>query len=229
MKPALLLLSFGLLSFSPGAFGQPPATRPDPAAALNPPPPPSETVPGGLPAPGMPPAEAASMPDPAPADIEPNYILGETDTIVVNVWKEPSLTGGLTIRPDGRISLPLIGDLPAAGLTPMALASEIASHLKKFMNDPTVTVTVTSSNSRRITFIGEVSHPGPLPLVRNMTMLQAIAAAGGVTPYANKKKIYILRGEQGKQQRIPFDYNKAVKKGDMQGVAPQSGDTVVVP
>jgi len=176
----------------------------------------------------MQPSDPANPPVVA-ADVEPNYILGETDTIVVNVWKESNLTGGLTIRPDGRISLPLIGDLPAAGLTPMALASEIADHLKKFMNDPTVTVTVTAANSRRITFIGEVGHPGALQLTRSMTMLQAIAAAGGVTPYANKRKIYILRGDQGKQQKIPFDYNKALKKGDMQGVTPRSGDTVVVP
>ncbi len=229
MKLALSCMSLGLLSLSLSAFAQPPAPKPDPATALNPPSP-SETVPAAAQAaPGMPPSEAAPTPEVVSADVEPNYILGETDNIVVNVWKEPSLTGGFTIRPDGRITLPLIGDIPAAGFTPMALAGEISERLKQFMNDPTVTVIVTAANSRRITFIGEVSHPGTLALTRNMTMLQAIAAAGGPTAYANKKKIYILRGEQGKQQKIPFDYNKALKKGDMQGVTPKSGDTVVVP
>jgi polysaccharide export outer membrane protein len=249
MKPAFALLSFGLLSLSLSAFGQPPAPRPDPATALNPAPP-SEAVPGAQPAPGMPPSEVAPTPDVIAADIEPNYILGETDSIVVNVWKEPSLTGGFTVRPDGRITLPLIGDLPAAGLSPMALAAEISDRLKKFMNDPTVTVIVTAANSRRITFIGQVGHPGPLIMTRDMTMLQAIAAVGGPTDFANKKKIYVLRDdkskeqqridcekvmaqnkpcEQPKQQKIPFDYNKALKKGDMQGVTPKPGDTVVVP
>jgi polysaccharide biosynthesis/export protein len=236
MKPALLLsLSFGILSLSLGAFGQPPAPKTDPGAPTTPqatgqtPATSPDTPPGTQPVPGMQPPDPANPPVVA-ADIEPDYVLGETDTIVVNVWKEASLTGGLTVRPDGKISLPLIGDLPAAGLTPMALASEIAEHLKKFMNDPTVTVTVTASNSRHVTFIGEVSHPGPLQLTRDMNMLQAIAAAGGVTPYANKKKIYILRGQQGKQQqKIFFDYKKALTKGDMQGVTLKSGDTVVVP
>jgi polysaccharide export outer membrane protein len=253
MKPALLLsLSFGILSLSLGAFGQPPAPKTDPGAAQTTGQPPAaspDTPPGTQPVPGMQPPDPANPPVVA-VDIEPDYVLGETDTIVVNVWKEASLTGGLTVRPDGRISLPLIGDLPAAGLTPMALASEIADHLKKFINDPTVTVTVTASNSRHITFSGEVNHQGAMPLARDMTMLQAIASAGGLSPYANKKKIYILRDEkskeqqridcekamaqkkpceQPKQQKIFFDYNKALKKGDMQGVTLKSGDTVVVP
>jgi len=228
MKPAVMLfLSLGLLSFSLGAYGQPPAPKTDPAAPQSAPASP-EPPPGTLPVPGTQAPDPANVPVLA-ADVAPDYVLGETDTIVVNVWKEPNLTGGLTVRPDGRISLPLIGDLPAAGLTPMALATEIAEHLKKFMNEPTVTVTVTASNSRHITFIGEVGHPGPMQLTRDMTMLQAIAAAGGLSPYANKRKIYILRGEQGKQQKIPFDYKKALAKGDMQGVTPKSGDTVVVP
>ena len=234
MKLAQVLLSFGLFSCSLGLMAQPPVTRPDtvpptapaPASALAQPTPGmtgSDQTPPGVVAP------ATEGPPVVPAEIGPNYVLGTEDAIVVNVWREPALTGGLLIRSDGRISLPLVGDLPAAGLTPMALATEISEHLKKFMNDPTVTVTVTASNSRRIFFIGEVSHPGPLPLTHEMTMLQAISAAGGLTPYANKKKIYILRGEKGKETKTFFDYNKAVKKGDMQGVVPTAGDTVVVP
>ncbi len=246
MKPAQVLLSFGLLSCTLGLYAQPPVLRPDPAAQTS-----SQTptpaagqsagqppaAPGMQPAPGMtapndtPPGIAPATPgEPVvPANVGPDYVLGTEDAIVVNVWREPSLTGGLLIRQDGKISLPLLGDLPAAGLTPMELAGEISERLKKFMNNPTVTVTVTASNSRRVFFIGEVGHAGPMPLTHEMTMLQAISAAGGLTPYANKKKIYILRGVKGKEVKIPFDYNKALKKGDMQGVTLTAGDTVVVP
>lgn len=169
-------------------------------------------------------AEPAGVPD-----LDPNYILGTDDAIMVHVWKEPTISGALVIRPDGRISLPLVGDLPATGMTPMALAAEIQDGLKKFINDPSVTVTVTSVNSRKIFFIGEVQRSGPVPLTRAMTMLQAISAAGGLTPYANKKKIYILRGVKGNQKKIPFDYNKALKEANQQGVELTPGDTVVVP
>lgn len=177
------------------------------------------------------PTQPAPTPLPAMsgADISANYILGTDDVIVVNVWKEPTITGSLTIRPDGKISLPLCGDLVAAGITPMALAGVITEKLKENLVNPTVTVTVTAANSKRIFFIGEVLRSGPIPMTREMTMLQAIAAAGGLTPYANKRHIYILRGETSKQKKLPFDYNRALKKGDEQGILLQPGDTIVVP
>lgn len=111
----------------------------------------------------------------------------------------------------------------------MQLAADIAARLKKFVADPTVNVAVLGVNSKRVYLIGEIGRVGPLSISPGMTILQAIATAGGLTPYANKKKIYILRGEQGKQQKIPFDYNKALKKDDMQGVSLVPGDTIVVP
>jgi polysaccharide export outer membrane protein len=168
------------------------------------------------------------LPASAP-DLSPSYVLGPEDAIHVNVWKEPTLTGPLLVRPDGKISLPLVGDVTAAGKTPMALAREIATALKQYINDPTVTVTVTAVNSKRVFFIGEVNHAGPLPLTRDMSLLQAISAAGGLTPYASKKHIYILRGEPGKQQKIKFDYTKALKTGNEQGIKLLAGDTIVVP
>jgi polysaccharide export outer membrane protein len=145
------------------------------------------------------------------------------------VWKQPNLSATLPVRPDGKISLPLVGDIPAAGFTPMALAADITNRLKQFVTDPVVDVSVLAVNSKRIFLIGEIGHVGPLAITPGMTVLQAIATAGGLTPYANKKKIYILRGDPGKQQKIPFDYNKALKKGDMQGVSLVPGDTIVVP
>ena len=196
---------------------------------------PASTTPAS--APTTEPASVGATADAKPAagapvptlDLDPNYILGTDDAIMVHVWKEPTISGSLVIRPDGRISLPLVGDMPAAGMTPMALAAEIQDGLKKFINDPSVTVTVTAVNSRKIFFIGEVLRSGPVPLTRSMTMLQAISAAGGLSPYANKKKIYILREEKGKQVKIPFDYSKALKEGNQQGVELKPGDTIVVP
>jgi polysaccharide export outer membrane protein len=111
----------------------------------------------------------------------------------------------------------------------MQLAADITSRLSKFVTDPVVNVSVVAVNSKRIFMIGEIGHVGPIQITPGMTVLQAIATAGGLTPYANKKRIYILRGDPGKQQKTFFDYNKAVKKGDMQGVSLLPGDTIVVP
>jgi polysaccharide export outer membrane protein len=111
----------------------------------------------------------------------------------------------------------------------MQLAADITTRLKQFVTDPVVDVSVLAVNSKRVFLIGEVAHVGPLAITPGMTILQAIASAGGLTPYANRKHIYILRGDLGKQQKILFDYNNAVKKGDMQGVSLVPNDTIVVP
>ena len=166
---------------------------------------------------------------PLPGSSSARYIIGSTDAIQVSVWKEPGLSGSFPVRPDGMISLSLVGDIEAAGRTPMDLANDLTERLKKFIQDPNVTVTVVAVNSKHVYLIGEISHIGPIPLTSDLTPLQAISAAGGLTPYANKKHIYILRGEQGKQKKIPFDYKKAVKDGDQQGVVLLPGDTIVVP
>jgi len=158
-----------------------------------------------------------------------NYIIGPDDSLQILVWKEPNLSTTLPVRPDGKITLNLIGDVVAAGLTPMQLAAEIATRLKQYITDPVVDVTVMAVNSKHVFLIGEIMHVGPLAITPGMTILQAIATAGGLTPYANKKRIYILRGEPGHQQKIPFDYTRAVKKGDMQGVSLTPDDTIVVP
>jgi polysaccharide export outer membrane protein len=219
-----------LLSCSAGLSAQEPSpTPPKPAATGSLSAGPATTT-AALPvAADAPPQAAVQMPAVVPADVGPDYILGTDDAISVNVWKELGISGPLIIRPDGKISLPLVGDLPAAGLTPMKLAASIADHLKQFINDPTVTVTVTATNSRRIFFIGEVQHAGPMAFTRELTMLQAISAAGGLTPYAAKNRIYILRGSSAQQKKIPFKYDRALKTGDMQGVVLAPGDTVVVP
>ena len=190
--------------------------------------------------PQQPAASAAVLPNKttgdktSPADraagIDPStYVIGPEDVLAITVWKEPQLSGTIPVRPDGKISLVLLGDVPASGKTPMQLASEITTSLKKYITDPNVSVTVTGVSSQKIFLVGEVGHVGPIPLTSGMSPLQAIAAAGGLSPFANAKHIYILRGEQGKQQKIPFDYKGALKGTSKQNITLQSGDTIVVP
>lgn len=172
---------------------------------------------------------ALAPPGSAPVAVDPNYIIGPDDSLQINVWKEPTFTEGVLVRPDGMISIPAIGDIPAAGRTPMQLATDITTQLKKLIIEPTVTVSVLAINSKRIYMVGEIGRVGPMAMTPDMTVFQAIASAGGLTPYANKKHIYILRGESGKQKKIPFDYTKALKTGDSQGITLIPGDTIVVP
>jgi polysaccharide export outer membrane protein len=156
------------------------------------------------------------------------YIIGPEDSLQVTVWKEPTLSGNFPVRPDGMISLVLVGDLPAAGLTPMALSTDISQRLKKYIQDPVVTVAVLGVNSQRIFLVGEVGRVGPAMLTPGMTPLQAIVSAGGLSQFANSKRIYILRVVAGKQQKIPFNYKQALK-GENSGMTLLPGDTIVVP
>ena len=181
-----------------------------------------------LPAPA--PAEASSRPPAAPAaGVSSDYVIGPSDSLEINVWKEPTVSSTLPVRPDGMISLSLVGDLQAAGLTPMQLGLAVADRLKHYMTDPLGTVTVLAVNSKKVFLLGEVAKPGELPLLPGMTPLQAIASAGGLSQYANARHVYILRNAGGKQQKIAFDYKKAIKDGNLQGVSLVSGDTIVVP
>jgi len=147
----------------------------------------------------------------------------------VSVWKEPDLTETLPVRPDGKISLPLLNDVVAAGLTPTQLADSITTKLKKFISDPRVTVVVTAMNSQKIYILGEVLHPGTAILQPNMTVLQALASAG-FTQFANTKGIYLLRNDNGKQQKISVHYRELVKGEQIdQNIVLKPGDTIVVP
>jgi polysaccharide export outer membrane protein len=176
-----------------------------------------------------PPGNMADAEPVSNAAARPDYVIGPDDTLHVSVWKEPDLTATLPVRPDGKISLPLLNDVTAAGLTPMQLADSITEKLKKFIADPRVTVVVTAMNSQRIFVTGEVTHSGAMPLLPNMTMLQALSAAG-FTQFANVKGIYLLRMENGKQTKLPFNYKEVVKgRRPEQNIQLRPGDTVVVP
>jgi polysaccharide export outer membrane protein len=165
-----------------------------------------------------------------PATEDPNYMIGAQDVLEISVWKEPELSHVVPVRPDGKISLPLLNDMQAAGLTPLELTGRITAGLSKFMTNPQVTVMVSQINSQRIYILGEVGRPGAFPLLPGMTLLQAISDAGGPTPFAHSKKIYLLRERGGKQEKIFFNYKEVLDgKRPEQNVDLRAGDTIVVP
>jgi polysaccharide biosynthesis/export protein len=161
---------------------------------------------------------------------DPSYVIGSQDVLDISVWKEAELTRTVPVRPDGKISLPLLNDVQAAGLTPTQLADEITTSLKKFVTDPQVTVIVTQINSQRVYIMGEVTRAGAYPLLPDMTVLQALSSAGGFTQFANLKKIYMFRMENGKQVKYPFNYKDVISgKRPDENVVVKAGDTIVVP
>ncbi len=173
-------------------------------------------------------ADGKTMPIPATTD--PAYMIGPEDVLDISVWKEPEVSRIVPVRPDGRISLPLINDVQAAGLSPQQLAGSVSEKLKKYLNEPQVTVIVTAINSQRVFVVGEVLRAGAFPMLPGMTVLQALSSAGGFTTFAEVKKIHVVRLHNGKQVELPFNYRE-VLKGDNsdQNIKLQPGDTIVVP
>jgi polysaccharide export outer membrane protein len=162
-------------------------------------------------------------------EVPSDYVIGADDTLHVTVWKEPDMNVTLPVRPDGKISIPLLDDVQAAGMTPMQLATSIKEKLKKYIADPRVTVVVTAMNSQRIYVLGEVTHTGAMALLPHMTMLQALSSAG-FTQFANLKAIYLLRMQDGQQIKVRFNYKEAIKGRDPgQNIVLHPGDTIVVP
>ena len=167
---------------------------------------------------------------PVSATTDPGYVIGAQDELYISVWKEPDVTRTVPVRPDGKISLPLINDIQAAGLTPVQLAALLTEKLSKYLTEPQVTVIVTATNSRRIFIMGEVGRPGAYALLPDMTILQALSGAGGFSQFANLKGIYVLRNENGKQVKYPFNYKEVIKgERPQQNILLKPGDTVVVP
>ena len=176
-------------------------------------------------------SKSQATPSPAQTATEdPAYKIGAQDVLKIDVWREDQLTRTVPVRPDGKITLPLLNDIQAVGLTPMELAGAIRDELKKFINNPQVTVSVTEINSRRIYVNGEVNKPGAFQLLPHMTVLQALSGAGGFTTFARVKSIYVLRNVNGKAVRIPFNYKEAINgKNVDQNIELQPGDVIVVP
>ena len=159
-----------------------------------------------------------------------DFVIGASDVLNINVWKEPEISQSVVVRPDGKISLPLIGEVLVSGLTPVQTQTLLANKLQSILTNPQVTVTVTEIRSRVVSITGEVVKPGAYPLLVPTTVLQLITNAGGLGQFANKKGIFVLRMVDGKQQRFPFNYSHVIKgEKPEQNILLHPGDTVVVP
>jgi polysaccharide export outer membrane protein len=181
----------------------------------------------------LPSAKAAAPPAaPRPVSAAPNdYVIGPEDVLQVSVWKNDTLSRVVPVRPDGKISLPLLHDIQAAGLTAMQLRDKISKALGEFMPNPEVSVIVTDVRSFRVSVMGEVQRPGVLLLKSSTTVLEAIAMAGGFRDFASPSKIMVVRKDaSGQTQKIPFNYNRAIKAGDNEdNLYLKTGDVIVVP
>lgn len=160
---------------------------------------------------------------------DPAYVIGPSDVLTITVWKDSTLSGERLVRPDGKISMPLLGDIQGAGSKPMDLAAQIGEKLKKFMKDPQVSVVVSQIHHQFVYLLGEVGKRGPVEMPPGMTFLEAISSGGGLTDYAKKSKIYILRTVNGKQEKIRVDYKKALNGQSGFNIVLTPGDTIVVP
>jgi polysaccharide export outer membrane protein len=159
------------------------------------------------------------------------YVIGADDVLAINVWKEPEVSRTVPVRSDGKISVPLAGEVQASGETPRQLEKELASKLQNFISEPEVTVIVTEVKSQKFNILGQVSRPGSYPLTNASTVLDAIAIAGGFRDFAKQKSIYILRqNPNGGESRLPFNYKDVIKgKNSAQNIKLQPRDTIVVP
>jgi polysaccharide export outer membrane protein len=158
------------------------------------------------------------------------YRIGPEDVLKIEVWKENDFSASAPVRADGKISVPLLNDVQAAGLTPLELAGSLREQLRKYVVDPKITVSVTQMNSRKVYVMGQVNRQGIVRLQSNLSVLQAISAAGGLAQFANGKKIYVLRSKNGQQVRLAFHYDAVIKgKHPEENILLEPGDTVVVP
>jgi polysaccharide export outer membrane protein len=175
-------------------------------------------------------AAAAAAPRPTDPVVPPGYVIGTDDLLSIVYWKDKDMSADAQVRPDGRIALPLINEVHAAGLTPDQLRLKILEESKKYMEDANVTVVVRQINSRKVFITGEVNRPGPYPLTATTTVMQLISMAGGLREYADSKKIVIMRTENGKSVGLKFNYKDVTSgKNLQQNIELKPGDTVVVP
>lgn len=174
--------------------------------------------------PATPPVPASEVTPPS------DYVIGATDVLGIVFWREPDMSGDATVRPDGKITIPVIGEMSAAGRRPSQLQAEITAAAGKYLSTVNVVVVVRAINSRKVFVTGRVTNPGAFPMTDAITVLQALALAGGLTEYANPKSITILRNESGRVQTMQFNYNEVSRGKKLeQNIVLKPGDTVVVP
>ena len=159
-----------------------------------------------------------------------DYIIGTDDVLTILFWREKDMSGDVVVRPDGKITLPLINDIVAAGLTTEQLREKLIAEATRYIEDPSATVVLKQLNSRKVFITGEIQKPGPYVLTAPTTVLQLISMAGGMSEFAHRKEIFVMRTEGGKQVTFPFDYTSVVKRSKLQqNIVLKPGDTVVVP
>ena len=159
-----------------------------------------------------------------------SYLIGPMDVLEIQVWKEPDFSRQVLVRPDGKITFPLIDDIQASGMTPLALKAILTELLKGYIDNPEVTVIVVESHSKNFYILGRVNQPGTYPLIPNMTVLQSLSVAGGFAEWAHKNKIRIIRRSGGKQEVLPFDYDKVIAGKKLeQNILLKPNDTIIVP
>lgn len=226
MKRSIGILTVAAMLAAAGVAQDKPA---DPPAAKRPPEQAKNAAPAEKDAKGVQSTPASERPP--QAKVDDSFVIGNDDVLAINVWREPEVSRVVQVRPDGRISLPLVGEVVAAGQTPARLKVSLEKLLAEYMNTPEVTVIVQEIRSQKVNILGEVGKPGSYALVRPMTVLDALAQAGGLKDFARPDKIYVLRkNANGTTTKLMFDY-KAVIKGEKieQNIELEPRDTIVVP
>jgi polysaccharide biosynthesis/export protein len=172
-----------------------------------------------------------TAPAPATKAHDASYVIGNDDHLAITVWKEPELTKSIPVRSDGKISLPLVGELQAAGRTPLQLESDISSRLRSYITVPEVTVIVEQINSKKYNILGQVGRPGEYPLTLTTSIVDAVASAGGFRDFAKTKGVYILRqNPDGTQSKLTFNYKDFIKGKNLdKNIKIQPNDTIIVP
>ena len=182
------------------------------------------------PAPGKGTAAPEAVPVAGTAVAPTDYVIGADDVLTVVFWRDKEMSGDVVVRPDGKITLPLVNDVDAAGSTPEELRDRISKVAAQFLEEPAVTITVKQINSRRVFITGEVGKPGPYPLTAPTTVLQLIAMAGGLNDFAHREEIVVMRTENGRAVTFPFDYAAVAKRKKLQqNIVLKPGDVVLVP
>jgi len=183
-------------------------------------------------APAVKPAPPAPAATTAPAGVAPpaDYVIGADDQLTIMFWREKDMSAEVVVRPDGKITLPLLNEIQASGLTPEQLRLKVTDEAKRYVEEPNATVVVRQINSRKVFITGQVAKPGPYMLSSTTTVLQLISMAGGLNEYAKASKIAIMRSDSGKQARFAFNYKDVIEgKNLKQNIELKPGDTVIVP
>lgn len=220
MAASMLWCATAFAQQSPPSTSTPPPSSPSPTAVRGSAPP-TSTTPAPRPATPVVPAGAVTPPD---------YVIGAEDVLTIIFWREQDLSSEVAVRPDGKISLPLLNEIQAAGLTPEQLRGTLTQAANRFVEDPAVTVVVKTINSRKVFITGQVGKPGPYPLSGPTTVLQLIATAGGVNEYAKSDRIVVMRTENGRTVSHKFNYKQVSQGKNLpQNIDLKPGDTIVVP